>query len=76
MTQKRVIFPFVSFSEGIQHFFSNVHGSDGIFSLKSIQGDVTGTGSWIICRQSFIMLFPQAAMLVSSSSGEQAFLLS
>jgi len=51
-----------------------MHGSDGIFSLKSIQGGVTGIRSWIICRQSFIMLFPVTVMPVSGRSGEQVSL--
>lgn len=52
-----------------------MHASDGIFSLKSIQGGVTGIRSWIICRQSFIMLFPGAVMLVSVEVGNRFFCL-
>ncbi|KAM8989737.1 somatostatin-2-like isoform 2-T2 [Guaruba guarouba] len=53
--------------EGSQCFFPNVHGSDGIFSLRSIQGGVTGIRSCIICRESFILLFPGTVMLLVAS---------
>ncbi|KAM8989738.1 somatostatin-1B-like isoform 3-T3 [Guaruba guarouba] len=60
--------------EGSQCFFPNVHGSDGIFSLRSIQGGVTGIRSCIICRESFILLFPGTVMLEQSTVRKDAIL--
>ncbi|XP_061203965.1 cortistatin isoform X1 [Neopsephotus bourkii] len=58
----------MQFCYGIQCFFSNVHGSDGIFSLRSTRGGLTGVRSCIVCRESFILLFPGTVMLHSSHS--------
>ncbi|XP_061203966.1 cortistatin isoform X2 [Neopsephotus bourkii] len=57
----------MQFCYGIQCFFSNVHGSDGIFSLRSTRGGLTGVRSCIVCRESFILLFPGTVMLLVAS---------
>ncbi|XP_061203967.1 cortistatin isoform X3 [Neopsephotus bourkii] len=64
----------MQFCYGIQCFFSNVHGSDGIFSLRSTRGGLTGVRSCIVCRESFILLFPGTVMLEQSTVRKDAIL--